>query len=79
MRCIVGAGTIRTIQFLLPAFSKDKASNSQPQISVIVEKMNQAQKVEKWSKVVKKNLHKHLALILVQAKAKRLEEEAKKY
>lgn len=34
LRCVVGAGTIKKLKFLLPAYSKDKASGTQPQITV---------------------------------------------
>jgi hypothetical protein len=34
LRCIVGAGTVEKLTFVLPGYSKDKASGTQPQISV---------------------------------------------
>ena len=40
LRCIVGSGTIKKLKFVLPAYSKDKVSGSQPQITFKEETMS---------------------------------------
>jgi len=47
LRCVVGAGTISKLTFVLPAYSKDKAMGTQPQISVKHATMQEAEFVQK--------------------------------
>ena len=47
LRCVVGAGTISKLTFVLPAYSKDKAMGTQPQISVKHATLQEAEFLQK--------------------------------